>query len=260
MIGDRPLDEIVPLYRDPRSEMPVTQFDYEDAEKAGPRQIRLSRPQDADRDRQGGRTAQEARHRARHPDHRFRRCGDLRDAGARRQRRRVPAGRRGHARSDAQDEARPHQRSGGAGGALPSGADGFDSQIHRLQARQGKARISPSLAGADPQRNLRRDDVSGRRDAHRPRTRRLYARPGRSAAPRDGQENRLRNGQAPRNFRHGCARAKASRNRSPSRFSSRRRNSRATASTRAMPRPMPRSPIRPPISRPIIRSNSSPRR
>src|SRR5205823_5616971 len=35
VIGDRPLDEIVPLYRDPRSEIPVTQFDYEDAEKAG---------------------------------------------------------------------------------------------------------------------------------------------------------------------------------------------------------------------------------
>src|SRR5204862_7806034 len=35
VIGDRPLDQIVPLYRDPRSEMPVTQFDYEDAERAG---------------------------------------------------------------------------------------------------------------------------------------------------------------------------------------------------------------------------------
>ncbi|MGH6887772.1 MAG: DNA polymerase III subunit alpha [Rhizomicrobium sp.] len=35
VIGDRPLDEVVPLYRDPRSHMPVTQFDYEDAEKAG---------------------------------------------------------------------------------------------------------------------------------------------------------------------------------------------------------------------------------
>ncbi len=35
VIGDRPLDEIVPLYRDPRSEMQVTQFDYEDVEKAG---------------------------------------------------------------------------------------------------------------------------------------------------------------------------------------------------------------------------------
>jgi DNA polymerase-3 subunit alpha len=35
VIADRPLDEVVPLYRDPRSAMPVTQFDYEDAEKAG---------------------------------------------------------------------------------------------------------------------------------------------------------------------------------------------------------------------------------
>jgi DNA polymerase-3 subunit alpha len=35
VIGDRPLDEILPLYRDPRSDMPVTQFDYADAEKAG---------------------------------------------------------------------------------------------------------------------------------------------------------------------------------------------------------------------------------
>ncbi|MBI1329469.1 MAG: DNA polymerase III subunit alpha [Alphaproteobacteria bacterium] len=35
VIGDRPLDELVPLYRDPRASMPVTQFDYEDAEKSG---------------------------------------------------------------------------------------------------------------------------------------------------------------------------------------------------------------------------------
>ena len=35
VIGDRPLAEILPLYRDARSDMPVTQFDYEDAEKAG---------------------------------------------------------------------------------------------------------------------------------------------------------------------------------------------------------------------------------
>jgi len=35
VIGDRPLDQILPLYRDPRADMQVTQFDYEDAEKAG---------------------------------------------------------------------------------------------------------------------------------------------------------------------------------------------------------------------------------
>lgn len=35
VIGDRPLDELIPLYRDPRSEMPVTQFDMKMVEKAG---------------------------------------------------------------------------------------------------------------------------------------------------------------------------------------------------------------------------------
>ncbi|MSP81577.1 MAG: DNA polymerase III subunit alpha [Alphaproteobacteria bacterium] len=35
VIGDRPLDELVPLYRDPRSSMPVTQFHMKDVEKAG---------------------------------------------------------------------------------------------------------------------------------------------------------------------------------------------------------------------------------
>ena len=35
MIGDRPLSELVPLYRDPRSEMPATQFSMKYAEMAG---------------------------------------------------------------------------------------------------------------------------------------------------------------------------------------------------------------------------------
>ncbi len=35
VIGDRPLDELVPLYRDPRSDVPVTQFSMKDVEKAG---------------------------------------------------------------------------------------------------------------------------------------------------------------------------------------------------------------------------------
>jgi DNA polymerase-3 subunit alpha len=35
VIGDRPLAELVPLYRDPRSEMPVTQFDMKWVEAAG---------------------------------------------------------------------------------------------------------------------------------------------------------------------------------------------------------------------------------
>ncbi|MCH8182823.1 MAG: DNA polymerase III subunit alpha [Proteobacteria bacterium] len=35
VIGDRPLDELIPLYRDPRSDMPVTQFSMKYAEEAG---------------------------------------------------------------------------------------------------------------------------------------------------------------------------------------------------------------------------------
>jgi DNA polymerase III subunit alpha len=35
VIGDRPLDRLVPLYRDPRSDMPVTQFDMKYVESAG---------------------------------------------------------------------------------------------------------------------------------------------------------------------------------------------------------------------------------
>jgi DNA polymerase-3 subunit alpha len=35
VIGDRPLDELVPLYRDPRAAMPVTQFNMKDVETAG---------------------------------------------------------------------------------------------------------------------------------------------------------------------------------------------------------------------------------
>ena len=35
VIGDRPLADLIPLYRDPRSEMPVTQFAMKWAEAAG---------------------------------------------------------------------------------------------------------------------------------------------------------------------------------------------------------------------------------
>ena len=35
VIGDRPLDELVPLYQDPRSDMPATQFNMKWVEAAG---------------------------------------------------------------------------------------------------------------------------------------------------------------------------------------------------------------------------------
>ena len=35
VIGDRPLAKLVPLYRDPRSDMPVTQYDMKNVESSG---------------------------------------------------------------------------------------------------------------------------------------------------------------------------------------------------------------------------------
>ncbi len=47
VIGDRPLDQLVPLYRDPRSDMPVTQFDMKYVETAGLVKFDFLGPQDA---------------------------------------------------------------------------------------------------------------------------------------------------------------------------------------------------------------------
>ena len=35
VIGDRPLDQLVPLYKDPRADMPVTQYDLKFVEETG---------------------------------------------------------------------------------------------------------------------------------------------------------------------------------------------------------------------------------
>ena len=50
VIGDRPLDALVPLYQDPRSDMPATQFNMKWVEQAGLGKVRLSGPENADGD------------------------------------------------------------------------------------------------------------------------------------------------------------------------------------------------------------------
>ena len=49
VIGDRPLTELVPLYRDPRSDIPVDPVQHEMGRARRPREVRLSRAQDPDR-------------------------------------------------------------------------------------------------------------------------------------------------------------------------------------------------------------------
>ncbi|MEZ5799886.1 MAG: DNA polymerase III subunit alpha [Nitratireductor sp.] len=65
VIGDRPLEELVPLYRDPRSDMPVTQYSMKWAEAAGLVKFDF-RSQDADRHSQGHRIYRSARGGDRH--------------------------------------------------------------------------------------------------------------------------------------------------------------------------------------------------
>ena len=62
VIGDRPLSELVPLYRDPRSDMPVTQFNMKFVEKAGLVKFDFPGPQDPVGSGQGLRTAEAPGH------------------------------------------------------------------------------------------------------------------------------------------------------------------------------------------------------
>ena len=65
VIGDRPLDELVPLYRDPRSDMPVTQFDMKYVEAAGLVKFDFLGLKTLVGAEEGASTARRARHRGR---------------------------------------------------------------------------------------------------------------------------------------------------------------------------------------------------
>ena len=161
--------------------------------------------------------------------------------------RRVPTGKRGHAARAARHAARPLRGHHRAGRALSPRSDGEHPDLLRAQARHGAAGLHPSQARADPEGDLRRHRLSGTGDAGRADPRRLYARRGRPAAPRHGQEDPQ--GDA------GAARASSSPARSSAASSATRPTpssicssaSPNTASTRATPRPTRWSPTRPPI-------------
>jgi DNA polymerase-3 subunit alpha len=146
VIGDRPLSQLVPMYRDPRSDMPVTQFNMKWVEQAGLVKF----------DFLGLKTltvlktavdliSRGAGSRSISPTCRST-TADLRDAVARRDRRRVPGGIGGHAQGADRHEAGPHRGHHRAGGALPSGSDGEHPDLQRPQAwRGGAASIHPKI-------------------------------------------------------------------------------------------------------------------
>ena len=151
VIGDRPLVELVPLYRDPKSTMPATQFNMKWVEPAGLVKF----------DFLGLKTlttlqARRRSHRAARAieidlgEYPARRCEDLRDAGARRDGRRVPGGKRGHAQGARRDARRPLRGHHRAGRALSPGPDGEHPDLLRAQARPEKPDYHASHAGADP--------------------------------------------------------------------------------------------------------------
>ena len=204
MIGDRPLTELVPLYRDPRSDIPVTQFNMKWVELAGlvkfdflglktltvlARTLELLAARGV---------------RARSVGIAARRPRRLRAAGARRHGRGVPSRRRRrarHAEKAAPGPVRGHHRRQRA---LPAGADGEHPALHRGQARRRGARLPAPGARGDPEGNLRRHDLPGAGHADRPGAGRLQPRQRRSVAPRDGQEDPGRDGgAAPAVFRGG---------------------------------------------------------
>ena len=189
VIGDRPLDELVPLYRDPRSDMPVTQFDMKYVEARGAGEVRLPRPQDPVGAEGRAAPARPARDRGRFRGAAVGRSGGLRTAPARRHGRRVPAGIRRHAadaRGGPADQFRRHHR---AGLALPPRPDGQYPAVRRPQERPRPDRLSASDAGGGAEGNLRHLRLPGTGDGGGEGARRLQPRRSRPAAPRDGQED-----------------------------------------------------------------------
>ena len=139
VIGDRPLDELVPLYRDPKSRHAGDPVQHEMGRAGGPREVRLSRPEDADDTARRRRAC--SRRRGIEIDlgeDSARRQEDLRDARARRDGRRVPGGKRRHAQGARRDARRPFRGHHRARRALPAGPDGQHPDLLRAQARPGE--------------------------------------------------------------------------------------------------------------------------
>ena len=131
---------------------------HEMGRAGGPGEVRLPRPQDAHRAatrrcscvRQRGIDIDLAAHPARRRE-------DLRDAGARRNGRRVPAGKSGHAARAARHAAGPVRGHHRAGRALSAGPDGEHPDLLRAQARAWR---SPTTSIPSSSRSCARPSAS----------------------------------------------------------------------------------------------------
>ncbi len=208
VIGDRPLVELVPLYRDPKSVMPATQFNMKWVEPAGLVKF----------DFLGLKTLTVLQKAV----ELLARRGVSIDLS------KIPL-----------DDKKTYEmlgrgetvgvfqvESGGMRKALVEmRADRFEDLIALValyrpgpmanipvycarKLGQEKVEYLPSRARTDPEGNLRRHYLPGAGAADRPRSCRLQPRPGRHFAPRNGQEDQEGDGRAARSFRIGRGRAR----------------------------------------------------
>jgi len=186
VIGDRPLVELVPALS--RSEIGYAgdPVQHEMGRAGGPGQIRLPRPQDADDLGDHRRIAAQTRRRGRYRKIAARRQEDLRNAGTRRNGRRVPGGKRWHAQSLDGNACRPAGRHHRAGRALSPRPDGQHPDLLRREARRTGSRLYPSQDRADLEGDVRRHHLPRAGDADRADSVGLFARRSRYAAPRHG--------------------------------------------------------------------------
>ena len=198
VIGDRPLEELVPLYRDPRAPMPATQFNMKDVEKAGLVKFdflglsTLTMLVQAEQlvNERGTPLVLATLPLDDMPTYELLSRAETQG--------RVPAGIVGNAGRAAQAQARLLRGHRGDERALPPGPDGQHPALHQRQARSRRPELSAPDAGADPQGDQRRHHLPGAGDGDRQATGRVYARRRRSAAARHGQEDQVGNGRAAR--------------------------------------------------------------
>ena len=137
VIGDRPLEELVPLYRDPKTGMRVTQFNMKWVEQAGLVKFDFLGLKTLTVLRTAIDLIAAQRHRDRPVRAAARRREYLRGPAPRRDGRRVPGGKRRHAQGARRDGGRPLRGPDRARRALPPGPDGEYPGLLRTQARQG---------------------------------------------------------------------------------------------------------------------------
>ena len=209
VIGERPLERAGAALSRSEIQHAGDPVQHEMGGAGGAGQIRLPRPQDADRAGDRGAARWQARHRARSVAHPARRRKDLRDAGARRNGRRVPGGKSGHAARAASTCGRTGSRTSSCWSrSIGRGRWRTSRPIARASsAHEPIDYLHPKL---EPilRADLRHHHLPGAGAADRARSRRLHSRQGRHPAPRHGQEGQEGDGVAARRLHQRRGRAR----------------------------------------------------